>query len=449
MAANVNLDKLRNYYQVDDACVALVRAHKPFLLDIFVANMSGMYEQIGQYSEADSAYRDAEAIAVAQEAFVRHWTYVFDGCFDSDYEASAADMYKVRCRFGLSPQGYMGGYNFVLYRMIEAIAAQFPKKRFGFFPDRRAAELQSALSRLIMLDLAYSIEVHLASSERERRETLNGLAQSFEEAIGGISSHVRSTAEHLRTTASGLTQSAEKTNLQSMTAAAASKQAATSVEAISTATNHLSNAVSEISAQVHQSNRIASQAAGEADRTQAEVRGLAEVAERIGGIVELIRNIAGQTNMLALNATIEAARAGEAGRGFAIVAQEVKSLADATARATAEISGQVAGIQDATQHVASFIASIAGTTRQVSSIAFTVEEAIAEQAQMTQEIARRIEEASHGTNAVMSNIVGATQSAGDSSLAAQALLKSATALTSQAGVLSQKADDFLRMVRTA
>jgi methyl-accepting chemotaxis protein len=57
---------------------------------------------------------------------------------------------------------------------------------------------------------------------------------------------------------------------------------------------------------------------------------LAQVA-KVSGSIEAI---AKQTNLLALNATIEAARAGNAGRGFAVVASEVKSLAEATRRAT-------------------------------------------------------------------------------------------------------------------
>ncbi len=449
MVSQITFDSLRHYHEVDDQCVATLREHKAFLIEIFTEHLDGCYEHLWRFADGMSLFDRKETLGIAKERQIRHWSLLFEARFDADYHASAKLIFDMRIRFGLGPEWYTGGYCYIAARMREAIAERFPNRILRFFASRRRQNLQLAVLRVLMLDMAYSIGISLEWTRQERVEAFNRLGHSFEEAVGGIAGRVLSTAEHLRGTASTLTHSAESTNLQSMAAATASKQAATSVEAIASATGHLSQAIGEISAQVHQSNRIAGHAAIEADQTYAEVRGLAEVADRIGGIVELIRNIAGQTNMLALNATIEAARAGDAGRGFAIVAQEVKSLADATARATAEIGAQVTGIQDATQHVSAFIASIASTTRQVSSIAVAVEDAVAEQAQVTQEIARRIREASDGTNEVTSNIVGATRSAADSSQAAKELLQSATDLTGQAGVLSKHVEDLMCTIRSA
>ena len=84
---------------------------------------------------------------------------------------------------------------------------------------------------------------------------------------------------------------------------------------------------------------------GEVQDNAQMIEQLAEESATIGGVLTVIRSIADQTNLLALNAAIEAARAGEMGRGFAVVAEEVRSLAQRTAGATAEIQELIAGLQ--------------------------------------------------------------------------------------------------------
>jgi len=70
--------------------------------------------------------------------------------------------------------------------------------------------------------------------------------------------------------------------------------------------------------------------------------------QQIGDIITTVSDLAAQSNMLALNAAVEAARAGEQGKGFAVVAQEVRSLAEQSRQATAQVRTILQEIQAAT-----------------------------------------------------------------------------------------------------
>jgi methyl-accepting chemotaxis protein len=150
-----------------------------------------------------------------------------------------------------------------------------------------------------------------------------------------------------------------------------------------------------------------------------------------------------------LNATIEAARAGEAGRGFAVVASEVKSLASQTAKATEEISAQVAAMQGATTEAVQAIEGIGGTIGTINDIATAIASAVQQQGSATQEIARNVQEAAQGTGMVSSNIVGVNDAAGKTGVAAGRVLVSAEQLSSQAAMLRTDVDRFLANIRAA
>ncbi|HWV95537.1 MAG TPA: PAS domain-containing methyl-accepting chemotaxis protein [Xanthobacteraceae bacterium] len=208
-----------------------------------------------------------------------------------------------------------------------------------------------------------------------------------------------------------ITDAMAKTAGQVSSAAGASTQTSSNVQAVAAGAEELAASVGEISRQAADALNISRQAVTQADETSTIVSGLAEAAERIGDVVKLINNIADQTNLLALNATIEAARAGEAGRGFAVVAAEVKSLASQTAKATDDISSQIAEVQGATGSAVAVIGAISQTIARVNEISAAIAASVEEQASVTQSISSNMQVAAKGVSEVNDSLSDIAESA--------------------------------------
>ncbi|WP_289015495.1 methyl-accepting chemotaxis protein [uncultured Methylobacterium sp.] len=288
-----------------------------------------------------------------------------------------------------------------------------------------------------------------ASAEERRKAAMRQMADSFENAVGGIVGLVSSSATELQATAQTMTATATETASQSTTVAAAAEEAASNVATVAAAAEELGSSVQEIGRQVNGSAQLAQAAVTEAGQTADLVQELSGAVAKIGDVVTMISTIAGQTNLLALNATIEAARAGEAGRGFAVVASEVKELASQTGRATEEISGQIARIQGSTGQAVQAIGSIAARIQEISGVATAIAAAVEEQGAATQEIVRNVAQAAMGTGEVTSNISGVAGAAEETGAAASQVLGAASELSRQSEHLSAEVSRFLATVRTA
>lgn len=283
----------------------------------------------------------------------------------------------------------------------------------------------------------------------QRKRDMYQLAGVFEGAVGEIIETVSSASTELEASAGTLTHSASRAQELTTLVAAASEEASTNVQSVASATEEMSSSVNEISRQVAESAGIAQEAVTQARKTNERVGELVKAAARIGDVVELINTIAGQTNLLALNATIEAARAGEAGRGFAVVASEVKALAEQTAKATGEISQQIAGIQAATQESVGAIQEIGNTIGRMSEISSTIASAVEEQGAATREISRNVQQAAQGTMQVSSNITDVQRGAIETGSASSQVLSAAQSLSSESNRLKLEVGKFLDTVRAA
>ncbi len=286
-------------------------------------------------------------------------------------------------------------------------------------------------------------------AEAQRRQTMQELASMFETTVGGIVTAVGTSADALKASSHVLAKSADETAGRSNTVAAAAEEAAANVNVVASSAEELGSSVQEIRRQVEQAAACSLSAVNEARSTGEIVQELSLAANKISDILSLISNIAGQTNLLALNATIEAARAGDAGKGFAVVASEVKELANQTASATAEISGQVGAIQSSTAKAVSAIGTIAATIQEMNAYSNAIASAVSQQGSATGEIVRSVAQASAGTSEVTGNITGVAMTAQSVGAAASEVLHLSSDLSNQAAALSTEMARFLATVRAA
>jgi methyl-accepting chemotaxis protein len=175
---------------------------------------------------------------------------------------------------------------------------------------------------------------------RQLRESVAQLAESASEILA-TTAQVASGAAETATAVSQTTATVEEVKQTAQLASQKAKYVSDSAQKASQVSKTGRKSVEDAIGGMH---RIQEQMESIAE----SIVRLSEQGQAIGEIIASVNDLAEQSNLLAVNAAIEATKAGEQGKGFAVVAQEVKSLAEQSKQATAQVRSILGDIQKAT-----------------------------------------------------------------------------------------------------
>jgi len=281
----------------------------------------------------------------------------------------------------------------------------------------------------------------------QRAQARHEMANNFEHTVKSKVARVDESTAGIRNTAQSMANRSEKSGGRTLEVSEAAEITTERAAAVSEATRQLAESVNEIAKQVSQSSQIAQKAVEDVNTTARQMSELSEAVRAIGNVVQLINDIAAQTNLLALNATIEAARAGEAGKGFAVVAGEVKHLANQTARATDEITQQVAAVQLSAREMTGSIEGVVATIREIDNISTAIASAVQEQEATTRDIASNITEVAHQAGEVSRSVTHLSKASAQACAGTIRVIWSAKTLANVVADLNGEAERFLLSVR--
>jgi methyl-accepting chemotaxis protein len=302
-------------------------------------------------------------------------------------------------------------------------------------------------------------------------ETTVDRAKEFADDVATSSEQVTASADDVKRASAQVTESvqsisegAERQNEQFQSVSAEMDALAASVQQVAASADDVAVVASE-TAETGRDGRAAAESAIEAmdtiDRTSrnavAAMDELQDHMAEIEAVIELIADLADQTDLVALNASVEAARSKRGdGDGFGVVAEEVRSLADDTKAAAAEIEGRIESVRDQTEYAATEVRSASediaestGTVRDVADALAAIAEYAEETDRGVQEIRAATNQQAASTQEVVAMVEGAAavseQTSGDAETVAAAAEEQTSTLSEVAANASDLASQADRL----
>jgi methyl-accepting chemotaxis protein len=286
------------------------------------------YETMGENAIKtlkNSGERDA-SFAIVQKVFPHYDEVVRQVANDYNYAASGAA--AVTAKAQMLPLAR--DMNAAADKYMAAVHAQQQKNMDAL--SGITLTLIIAQVAIVVAALAAGVGLSMRVSRsvtRQLREAVNSINTSAAELLA-VASQV----------AAGAAQTSASTNQTTVTVEEVKQTAQLAHEkALQVAEN------SQALASIAEGGRaVSSEVVSGVERMQSEmgvvseaINRLSEQAGAVGDIIATVNDLAEQSNLLSVNASIEAAKAGEQGRGFTVVAQEVKSMAEQSKQAVAQV----------------------------------------------------------------------------------------------------------------